>query len=136
MSTTIEEGLVAFMGTVGAFTAIVGVGAASRFYPAGAVPDDVKTPYATYRKVSGPRDQTHGGSELARPRLQLSHWADDYLEAKQLAAVTVAALKDYHGAMGGVARSAAAVDNEIDLFVPEERRHQVIVDVLLWHTED
>ncbi len=136
MSGTIEEGLVAFLPAQAAFTAIVGAGQDCRLYPDGGAPDDVKDPYVTYKKISGARDQTHGGSILARPRLQLSAWSEDYLVAKQLARVIVDALRDYHGPLGNITRAAAAIDNETDLFVPEERRHQVIVDVLLWHTED
>lgn len=135
MSVTIEEGLVAFLGAASAFTDLVGAGADGRFFPAGAVPDKVRTPYATYRKISGPRDATHGGSDLAHPRFQISLWHEDYLAAKQLARVVVDLLKNYRGAMGGVPRVTASIENETDLFVPEERLQQVAVDVLLWHPE-
>lgn len=137
MTTTIEEGLVAFLTAQAAIAAIIGGGADARLYPAGGVPDDVDTPYMTYRKVSGPRDVHHGNrSNLATPRFQLSHWSESYLAAKQLARASIDALSGYRGAMGGVTRVAAAIDNEIDLFVPEEKFHQVAVDVLLWHSED
>lgn len=136
MTTLIEEGFVSFLRALPAFTAFVGADQDCRLYPAGGAPDDARSPYVTYRKVSGPRDQTHGGSSLAHPRVQLSCWSDDYLEAKRIARVIGDAVNGYRGAMGGISRAAAEVDNEVDLFVPEEKRHQVIVDVLLWHAEE
>lgn len=136
MSPTIEEGLVAYLAGLSTITDLIGVGADMRLYPIGGVPDDSDTPYLTYRKISGPRDDTHdSGTDLAHPRFQISAWDPTYLKAKQLALAVVKSLRSFRGTLGGVPRVATNVDNEVDLFHPDERIKQVAVDVVMWHSE-
>lgn len=135
MSMTIEEALVAYVNTVSPITAIIGTNPA-RLYPSRA-PDKTADPYIVYTKSGGERDSTQdGNSGFGHPRVQLSCWSANYKTAKKLAVEVVKAFNGYLGPMGDKTGVAAFVDNEIDNFDTEAREHHIIVDVMLWHTED
>jgi len=131
---TLEEGLFTFL-TVDA----AGVKALviDRVFPLRA-PDTTATfPYITYQRIGGDRDVTHdGNSGLSDSRMQLSCWSNEYLEAKTLALEVTKALNGKQGTLGGIARCASFVENELDLFDEESKLYSIIVDVKIWHSED
>lgn len=104
---------------------------AERIYPLRA-PDAAVMPYIVYRRVSSNHVASHSGnSGLSNPRFQLDCYAEDYLQAKQLAEQCVSAL---HGHKGGNIQ-AAFVEDENDLIETDTNYYRVAVDVKLWHTE-
>lgn len=136
MSTTIEEGLVAYLLAAAPITALVGVGANARIFPLRMPDNPAAWPVLVYHKISGPRDSAHSGpTGFARARFQFSCWSDDYAKAKRLAMAVVQAFEGYHGAMGAVQGVASDVDNELDLFDPPSRLFHTAVDVMIDHQE-
>lgn len=131
---TFEAGLYSFL-TVTASGVIALVG--NKVYPLRA-PDTLPSPpYITYQKITGRRDTTHdGNSGLANPQFQINCWSTTYLSAKTLALEVVKALNGYKGAMGGTARVASFVNNELDMFDPKTKLYSSIVEVIFWHSED
>jgi hypothetical protein len=123
----------------GMFTCLNGLElvATGSVYPRGGIPQKAARPYLTYYKVSGPRDSTHSGnSKLARSRFQIEVWSECYLQAKRIASELIEDLNGYRGPMGDVARVACEVDNELDQFDSETRLHHIVVDVILWNSEE
>lgn len=85
----IEEDLYSHFSTYSGLTSLVG----TRIYPIVA-PQNVKAPYCVYSKASNQREYAHDGfCNLARSRMQVSCFADDPLEAKQIAGQVTAAME-------------------------------------------
>ena len=100
------------------------------------LPQKPTLPAITYRKISGPRIQTHdGASGLAHPRIQISCWAETYLAAKQLAEEVRQDLDGFSGAMGATHVGSMFLSNETDLYDPETGRWHIPVDFILFHDE-
>lgn len=89
----------------------------TRIYPLYA-PQEPTLPYLVFRRVSiVNRDLTQSGvSGLARSRFQIDSYADDPLEAKQLAAAVRSALHGYSGTVGSEEILKSESVNEIDGF--------------------
>ena len=121
----IEQGLEAFLAAV---TAVA-------VYP-NVIPQDAALPAVAYQRISGPRMHEHAGpAGLANPRFQLTCLAATYAAAKGLATACRLALDDYRGMMGTVTVTACQCENEADGYSEVTRRHNVRLDVLIWHKE-
>jgi hypothetical protein len=87
-------------------------------------------PAMAYQVISGPRDHTLTGSELAQPRYQLTAFAATYLEAHTLAKSAQAAMDGWYTAY----RYPAYASDPYD--IPGEAEagiYAVAVDVEIWH---
>lgn len=130
----IEEALYAHLSAYANLTALV----SNRIYPK-ILPQKGTYPAITYQKISGPRLhtlQTDPGT--ARPRFQISCWAQTYNQAKAVAKQVQIALQDFSGVMGGVGGvqvDAVLLENEYDAFEDETGLYQVPVDFIIWHQE-
>jgi hypothetical protein len=79
-------------------SAIVG----NRIYPL-LTPEEGTYPALSYFRVDGPREHDlTGPAGLARPRIQVDAWANDYPTAKALITAVIAALDGYSGTVAGV----------------------------------
>jgi len=124
----IEQSLETYLKNYADLTALVG----TRIYPA-KLPQNFTPPAITYSRISSSRYYSHSGpSGLARPRFQLSCWAEHYGEAKQVAEQVRAALEAWPATK---TVQAAFVVNELDGYEPETKLYHVPVDVIFWHNE-
>jgi len=92
----------------------------------------VKEPYCVYEQVSGGRRYSHDGySNLQRPRMQISCYADTYEMAKGIAAKVTEALETW----SSVNLNGVFQQNELDLIDPETGFYVVSVDFFIWYRE-
>ena len=92
----------------------------------------VKDPHCVYEQVSGGRRYSHKGySNLQRPRMQVSCYADTYEVAKDIAAQVTAALESW----SNVNVNGVFQQNEIDLIDPATDLYVVPVDFFIWYKE-
>ena len=125
----IEEDLYSHLSTYAGLTALVG----DRVYPV-AAPQGIKPPFCVFLKVSNQRQYSHQGfSNLEQARLQVSCYADDPLEAKQVAAQVTAAMEAWPGV--NVKAQAVFQDDETDLHDEYQSTglYHVSVDFLVWY---
>jgi len=100
-----------------------------RIYPVEA-PQGEKRQYCVYEQVSGGRRYSHSGySNLQRPRMQVSCYAETYEAAKDIAAQVTAALESWFTLKTGGNRQ----QNEIDMIDPATGLKVVVVDFFIWY---
>lgn len=127
----VEVGLFTYLGALPGLAALVG----KRIYPM-RLPDAVVYPAVGYRKISGPRHDSHSGSSgLAEARFQFDVWAVDYLAAKQVAQQLVRAFDGYRGSLGQTGGVSARVVNELDEYQELGHLYRTIIDVMIMHQE-
>jgi hypothetical protein len=127
----IEEALPERLEAVGAVTALVG----TRIYPLRA-PEGATRPFVTFQRISGIREVAFGADPgLARPRFQVTAWADTYAGAKSLATAIRQALERFRGTVLGVEILDCFVDNDEDLVDDEVRLFGVATDFFVHHRE-
>lgn len=100
--------------------------AADRVFPS-VLKQGVTLPALTYQRIDTPRSHTHGErGGLARPRVQVTCWAETHAAALALAAEVLAVMATFPKALS---------DTELDDYEPETGRHRRIVDFLIWSNE-
>lgn len=123
----IEEDLYSHLSTFTGLTALVG----DRVYPVTA-PQTVQAPFCVFFKVSDARIYSHQGfSGLERVRVQISCYAETYLEAKQVAEQVTAAMEAWLAA--NVKVQASFQENELDMYDSETGLYHVPVDFFIWY---
>lgn len=133
---TIERAIYAVL------AADVGVGslAGDKIRPLVAFEDDA-TPYVVYQRITSEHhDHLSGTSGLARARVQVTAWGNDYGEAKVLATAVRAALDDWSGTAGGQVVSSTRLESMTDIGGvptdgPEKVPAGVAMDFSLFYTE-
>lgn len=101
-------------------------------------PQNTAQPYMVINKISGPREHTHDGGDMAHPRFQFSVFASKYSNCKGCISALQTALQGYSGTMGGaggVKVGAALYDDETDLERGEQGLYGVAADYIIWHSE-
>lgn len=116
--------LVTFLHNHPSLTALIG----ARLFPL-SLPQQIALPAATYRRVDSPREMTHTGSQVARPRYQFDLYADTYLGADALATAFLAAIADWRKGR----RDPAPVNGPYDIDEPLDlARYRKTIDVTFW----
>ena len=93
-------------------------------------PQGTKDAHCIYEQVSGGRRYSHSGySNLQRPRLQVSCYADTYEMAKNIADHVTTALESWFSLKTGGNRQ----QNEIDMIDPATGLKVVVVDFFIWY---
>ena len=120
-----ETGLITFLNSCGALTAFVG----TRIYPK-VLPPETTLPAIAFNKISAVPDYSHdGGSDFTPIRMQFSCWADDPLEAKNVAMELKRQLSGYSGQLGDQEIGGAFVVMERDDIDPMTGLYAEIVDI-------
>jgi len=102
----------------------------NRVYGATA-PQSVAKPYIVYHKLSPGREYSHDGfGGLARPRIQVSCYGQNYDNVKDVAEEVIATLEAWPG-VDSV--DAAFIESEIDLYESDTGLYHCAVDVFLWN---
>lgn len=105
----------------------------TRCYPL-TLPQGVTLPAITYQTIAHPGLISHDGAVgLARVRIQVDCWDDDYAGALALGAQVRSALLGYAGAMGATAAANGRIVNELDDYEPETKIWRRLVDAAIWH---
>lgn len=108
---------------------------ASRIYPDQA-PQNPTVPYVTYRRISTGRVSLLAtDTDISMPRFQMSAWSDDRDQAVAVAAQIRDAFQRYSGTNASIVILDSYLENEIDLYEPDTKLYQVIVDFEIWHRE-
>jgi len=95
-------------------------------------PQGEKRPHCVYEQVSGGRRYSHSGySNLQRPRMQVTCYADTYEAAKDIAAQVTEALESW----SAVNVNGVFQQNEIDMIDPATELKVVVVDFFIWYKE-
>lgn len=109
---TIEEGLVTYLRSVSAITAVVGQRIYPRLVPQGNQSGS-NLPAITYQMVSGnPLQSLSGSSGFTTERIQLNCWALDDSTARSLRELLRLNLDGYAGLMGTVTAYAVLVESK------------------------
>lgn len=133
MTTTLDEGLVAYLKAYSGLTTLISTRVYLRTIPQGAT-----LPCLTVQRIDTPRVLTHDSSgstgDLAHPRFQFDAWATTYASAKAITDALRAALNGHKGATGtGVTINAALVQDEAPNYDPETELQSVRSDYVIWH---
>lgn len=119
-----EEALFAILSNDAGVTAIVG----DRIYPL-QTPEEGQYPALSYWRVDGPREHAlDGPAGLARPRMQVDAWANDFRTAKAAIEAVIEALDGYRGTVAGVSIVGILALNDHDIFEPSTRTYHVAAD--------
>lgn len=93
-------------------------------------------PYLVVTKVSAPRYHTHeGAAGLVDCLMQISIFADGYIETKNIAAEIQNALQGFSGTMGAVEVGGAFYQNEVDNYETETDIFHLAVDYKILYKE-
>lgn len=130
----VEHALLKHLLAQAALSALVG----ERIYYVNA-PQDVRTPYIVFFKVSATRERSlTGTSHFVNSRFQFSIFSETYYEAKQIAGQIQLALQDKNneiiGGDNGV-RVSIQYDNEQDLYESESGLYHIPVEYLIDYNE-
>lgn len=88
-------------------------------------------PYIIVEKITSPRSQTHQGVDIyVVSRIQVSVFADNYIQAKTLAA-------EIYGLSGYSSNDVSNIllMNEQDMFDDEAKAYEVVMDFRVTHYE-
>lgn len=108
---------------------------AARIYPLVA-PENAERPFVVFQRVSTPRASAMGSDPgLALPRLQITSWADDPLEAKDVKEQVRAALQRWRGTVAGVEVQDSYILDERDRYDEQTRLFGIDLDVRIPHRE-
>ncbi len=99
-------------------------------YPvyANSVPTAGDYPCIVYKRVSTYEIRSHSGSEIERPRFQVSCWAKKYSEALSVSEAVKAKLN-----LNQVNFKLATKENELDDEEKESKLHRRILDFYMWN---
>lgn len=126
-----EEAVYARLTGVPAIAALIG----TRVYPALA-PMGATLPYVVYQHISGVRETAFGDDPgIARARIQVAAWSDEYSEARQVAEAVRQGLQRYRGTVGGVEVLDVFVEADFDQYDEEALRYGAILDYQVIHRE-
>ena len=134
----VAVGLYSHLSTFAGLTALVG----TRIYPS-ILPQAVTLPAITYQKISAKRTHTMGDDPgLAKPRFQITCWADTPASARAVATQVQTALQNQRnalwGGVGGVTVTVLGPDNEVDDYertAAARDIYSIIQDYFIWHDE-
>jgi len=127
---SIESELLTRLKADGALAALV----VARIYP-GLLPQKPTFPAVSYRRVSGVRvHNLDGASGRATPRFQFDSWAETKSGVLALATAVREALNGYIGVLTTL-NVVIRIENEFDDYDEEIRKHRVIQDFIISHTE-
>lgn len=136
----LRVGLRAYLLADAAISTLVG---GTRIYPL-RLPQGVIEPSVVYQRISGLGDHhMAGASGLARPRMQVSCWAQSADVATQLANLVKARIDGFRGSMlwGDNSPAEAIVvqgiffDSERDLYDEALKLYALSRDYLIWYEE-
>lgn len=89
-------------------------------------------PAVTYNRISSVRRRSHSGdSNLTRPRIQYSSFAETYEAAVEVADAIEDEMKSFSGTAGSSNIYAAIVENRIDLLDPESKYYMIAIDLMI-----
>jgi hypothetical protein len=138
MSADLEAELRAFLIADAAVAALVG----ERVYPAPA-PQNSLMPFVTFQRISATREYTLAGpAGLAGVLMQIDCWADapeydgNYAVTKEVATAVRLCLEGYSGLFTSIYVQEITVDNERDVFEPQDKTRRASLDFRIWHNEE
>ena len=110
--------------------------AGTRVYPL-VLPDEGPMPAITYQRISPGRSYTTTGRvELARIRLQIDCWAEEYSQVKALFAGVLASLECFRGTLPeGTYVDTIQLDSASDLYDSVSRLYRVTSDFFVFAAE-
>lgn len=91
------------------------------------MPETPTLPCVVYQRVSTQQVRTHEAAEMEYPRMQLSCWADKYLQAIQTAQIVKDALD-----LNRTTFKLAILDGELDLQDEESNRKRRVLEFIIW----
>lgn len=125
----IEQDVYTQLSNHAGLTALVGV----KIYPLIA-PQGAQAPFVVYQKVSRIPAYSHSGySTYQKVRLQISCFAETYLEAKNIAAQVVDAMETWPDANAKV--MSVFLDDETDIYDERTMLYHVPVDFIVEYGE-
>ena len=93
-------------------------------------PQDTKRPYIVFYVVSDTKHKAHDGyTGLARPRVQISCYAETFQQAGELAEEVTDVLSDW-------GEATALHENEIDQYDEDTGIYHIPVDFFIQHKEE
>jgi hypothetical protein len=138
MSADLEAELRAFLIADPGVSALVG----QRVYPAPA-PQNATMPFITFQRISVSREYTLAGpAGLAGVLMQIDGWADapeydgNYAVTKEIATAVRLCLEGYAGLFTSIYVQEITVDNERDIFEPQDKTRRASLDFRIWHVEE
>ena len=101
------------------------------------IPNDAALPAVAYQKTSGARLLGHcGPTGHATARIQVTIQAEQYSEAKEIAAGIRDLLFGFRGTLGGVCEVfSCALESEVDGYGPQIEAPTVRLDLVFYHRE-
>ena len=135
MTTTIDEGLIAYLRSKTGITNLV----STRVYGM-MIPQAATLPCITTQRISTPRISTMDSSgatgDLTSPRFQVDSWATTQKSAKAIADAVRAALNGHTGTTGtGVTIRAALAEEESPSYDPETKLYRCRSEFIIWQQE-
>lgn len=135
MTTTLDEGLIAYLKAYSGLSALISTRVYLMFIPQAAT-----LPCVTVTRISTARNLTMDSSgsigDLVHARFQFDAWAATYASAKAIIDQVRAALNGHVGTTGtGVTIRAALVDSEAPSYDPETALYRCQSDYFIWHEE-
>ena len=124
---SIETDMVTYILTLTSITDLIG----GRIYYQ-KLPDDPTLPAIVYNRISGPRSRTHDGdSNLSKPRIQYSIWAETDTSVMALADAFENEFKSFSGTAGSSTVYATIVENRLSLIDTESKFYHIPIDLMI-----
>lgn len=101
--------------------------------------DTETLPAIVVQQTGGRREISHSGSsKLTRARYQISSWAKEAPDAKDVSQQVVKALNGFNGQMGspGIEVGGTVIELELDDYDANTKHYRTLVDVSFWHREN
>ena len=135
MTTTIDEGLIAYLRSKTGITNLVSTRVFGMM-----IPQSATLPCITTQRISTPRISTMDSSgatgDLTSPRFQIDAWATTQKSAKAIADAIRAELNGHTGTTGtGVTVHAILAEGESPSYDPDTSLYRVRSDYLVWQQE-
>lgn len=128
---SIEADMVTYILTRTAITDIIGTSTAARIYYQ-KMPQTATLPAIVYNRISSPRSRTHDGdSNLSKPRIQYSIWAETPDAVMALADAFEDEFKSFSGTAGSSIVYATIVENRLSLIDPESKYYHIPIDLMI-----
>ena len=124
---SVEKDIRTYMLTRSAITDLV----STRIY-ASKLPQEATFPSIAYNRISTVRTYSQSGdSNLTKPRIQYSCFAETYEGARNLAEQIVSEMSGFKGTAGSSTIYASFVENDLDLIDPESKLDFIPVDLMI-----
>lgn len=124
---SIEADMVTYILTLTSITDII---AARIYYQK--LPEFPTLPAIVYNRISGPRSRTHDGdSNLSKPRIQYSIWAESDTSVMALADAFEDEFKSFSGTAGSSTVYATIVENRLSMIDPESKFYHIPIDLMI-----